>query len=92
MLGRLGLGGGALAQGRQKDDFGGIQTHAQKTVALTQRLRPLGHEVKHSESGTRTPVCRVRGGYDNHLHQFGGVENSGIEPETSCMLSTRSTN
>ena len=45
MLGRLGLGGGALAQGRQKDDFGGIRTHAQKTAALTQRLRPLGHRV-----------------------------------------------
>ena len=28
-----------------KNDFGGIRTHAQKTAALTQRLRPLGHEV-----------------------------------------------
>ena len=28
-----------------KIDFGGIRTHAQKTAALTQRLRPLGHEV-----------------------------------------------
>ena len=77
---------------RRKSDFGGIRTHARKTAALTQRLRPLGHEVTHSESGTRTPVCCVRGSYDNHLHQFGWLENSGIEPETSCMLSTRSTN
>ena len=28
------------------DDFGGIRTHARKTAALTQRLRPLGHEVR----------------------------------------------
>ena len=89
---RLGLGGRLKGGKWQKDDSGGIRTHAQKTAALTQRLRPLGHRVKHSESGTRTPVCCVRGSYDNHLHQFGRVENSGIEPETSCMLSTRSTN
>ena len=76
----------------RKSDFGGIRTHARKTAALTQRLRPLGHEVTYSESGTRTLVCCVRGSYDNHLHQFGWLENSGIEPETSCMLSTRSTN
>ena len=31
--------------GGAKNDFGGIRTHAQKTAALTQRLRPLGHEV-----------------------------------------------
>ena len=77
---------------RSKSDFGGIRTHARKTAALTQRLRPLGHEVTYSESGTRTLVCCVRGSYDNHLHQFGWLENSGIEPETSCMLSTRSAN
>jgi hypothetical protein len=28
-----------------KNDFSGIRTHARKTAALTQRLRPLGHEV-----------------------------------------------
>ena len=55
-----------------KHDFGGIRTHAQKTAALTQRLRPLGHEVAPSTK-------RV-------------LENLGIEPKTSCMLSTRSTN
>ena len=26
-----------------------------------------------SDTGTRTPVCRVRGGYDNHLHHIGSV-------------------
>jgi hypothetical protein len=28
-----------------KSDSGGIRTHARKTAALTQRLRPLGHRV-----------------------------------------------
>ena len=31
--------------GGAKNDFGGIRIHAQKTAALTQRLRPLSHEV-----------------------------------------------
>jgi hypothetical protein len=33
----------------QKDDPGGIRTHAQKTAALTQRLRPLGHRVTYTK-------------------------------------------
>ena len=58
----------SIVQHVRKIEFGGIQTHTQKTVALTQHHgpRPLGHQV--------------------------ALENSGIELETSCMLSTRSTN
>ena len=33
----------------QKYDPGGIRTHAQKTAALTQRLRPLGHRVTYRD-------------------------------------------
>ena len=43
-----------------KNDFGGIRTHAQKTAALTQRLRPLGHEVaewRMWESNPRPRAC-----------------------------------
>jgi hypothetical protein len=76
-----------------KDDFGGIWTHANEDCGLnTAPWTARPRSQLSSESGTRTLVCCVRGSYDNHLHQFGLVENVEIESTTSCMLSTRSTN
>ena len=42
-----------------KNDFGGIRTHARKTAALTQRLRPLGHEVVQWRIGESNPRPRA---------------------------------
>ena len=76
-----------------KNDFGGIWTHANEDCGLnTAPWTARPRSQLSSESGTRTLVCCVRGSYDNHLHQFGLVENVEIESTTSCMLSTRSAN
>ncbi len=34
-------------------------------------LQLLEKQKDSSDTGTRTQVCRVRGGYDNHLHHIG---------------------
>ncbi len=75
----------AKIDNNQKVDFGGIRTHAQKTAALTQRLRPLGHEVSTSDTGTRTPVWNVRGSCDNHLHYI-GLDQKAQRPATGSLF------